>query len=123
VIGHVRTPALRTLKTPATAALCHTSVSKWTLAAGATVTSKEKKERCAKVTGEVVYVTVDHLNLHSEGKWAPIKWKPKPEFAHCSDCRSGYPGDKQADESAIASPRTGLWRTTGVGGSSRRALT
>jgi hypothetical protein len=71
---------------PATTPLCHTSVSKWTLAAGATVKSKEKKERCAKVAGEVVYVTVDHLNLHSEGKWAPTKWTPKPEVAHCIDC-------------------------------------
>jgi len=32
--------------------LCHTSVSKWTMAAGAEVTSKEKKERCAKVRGK-----------------------------------------------------------------------
>src|SRR5512145_441728 len=36
------------LKAKAMTPLCHTSVSKWTLAAGAQVTSKEKKERCAK---------------------------------------------------------------------------
>ena len=42
--------------------LCHTSVSKWTMAAGAEVTSKEKYERCAKVAGEVVYTVVYYLN-------------------------------------------------------------
>ena len=38
--------------------LCHTSVSKWTMAAGEEVTSKAKYERCAKVAGEVVYTVV-----------------------------------------------------------------
>lgn len=66
--------------------LCHASVSQWTLAAGKQVQSKEKKERCAKVTGEVVYWTVDHLNMYAEGKWKPAKWAPAKEFAHCVEC-------------------------------------
>ena len=49
--------------------LCHTSVSKWTLAAGAEVTSKEKYERCAKVAGEVVYTVVYYLNEFTVGRW------------------------------------------------------
>ena len=40
------------VKVQAMTPLCHTSVSKWTLAAGAQVTSKEKYERCAKVGGD-----------------------------------------------------------------------
>jgi mono/diheme cytochrome c family protein len=56
------------------------------MAAGVQVTSKEKKERCAKVTGEVVYTTVHYFNLYTEGKWQPTKWTPKKEFAHCIDC-------------------------------------
>ena len=36
------------VKTRAMSALCHTSVSKWSLAAGTQVNSKQKKERCAK---------------------------------------------------------------------------
>ena len=66
--------------------LCHTSVSQWTMAAGTQVTSKEKKQRCAKVTGEVVYWTVEHLNLRAEGKWQPAKWVPAKEVAHCVEC-------------------------------------
>ena len=48
------------VKVQAMTPLCHTSVSKWTLAAGAQVTSKEKYERCAKVAGEVVYTVVHY---------------------------------------------------------------
>jgi hypothetical protein len=79
-------PVPKQVKTQAMTPLCHTSVSKWTLAAGAKVTSKEKKERCAKVTGEVVYVVVDHLNKYFEGKWTPPKWTPSKEFEHCVQC-------------------------------------
>jgi hypothetical protein len=66
--------------------LCHTSVSKWTLAAGAEVTSKEKKERCAKVAGEVVYTVVHYLNEYFDGKWKPAKWTPSENIAHCIEC-------------------------------------
>jgi hypothetical protein len=66
--------------------LCHTSVSKWTLAAGATVTSKAKNERCAKVAAEVVYTVTGALNEYFEGKWAPPVWKPSKETEHCVSC-------------------------------------
>ena len=45
-----------------------------------------KKERCAKVTGEVVYQVVSHLNEYFDGKWTPPKWSPKEEIAHCWKC-------------------------------------
>ena len=54
--------------------LCHTSVSKWTLAAGVEVTSRDKYERCAKVAGEVVYTVVYYLNEYFDSKWKPVKW-------------------------------------------------
>ena len=47
--------------------VCHTSVTKWTLAAGAEVNSKQKKERRAKVAGEVVYITILALNEYFDG--------------------------------------------------------
>jgi len=59
--------------TKAMSPLCHTSVSKWTLAAGTHATSREKKERCAKVTGETVYTVVYYLNEYFEGNWKPPK--------------------------------------------------
>ena len=66
--------------------LCHTSVSKWTRAAGAEVTSKDKYERCAKVAGEVVYTVVYYLNEYFDGNWKPVKWTPSENIAHCIQC-------------------------------------
>ena len=66
--------------------LCHTSVSKWTLAAGAEVTSQQKIERCAKVCGEVVYTVVRALNEYFAGKWTPPHWTPSEKIEHCIEC-------------------------------------
>ncbi len=66
--------------------LCHTSVSKWTLAAGAEVTSKAKKERCAKVCGEVVYTVVLAMNEYFAGRWTPPRWEPSEGIRHCLKC-------------------------------------
>ena len=74
------------VKAQAMTPLCHSSVSKWTLAAGAEVTSKEKYERCAKVAGEVVYTVVYYLNEYFEGRWKPAKWTASEETTHCIEC-------------------------------------
>jgi hypothetical protein len=66
--------------------LCHTSVSKWTLAAGAEVTSKAKMERCAKVAGEVAHTATMALNDYFDGKWTPPAWKPSKGIEHCLQC-------------------------------------
>ena len=66
--------------------LCHTSVSKCTLAAGAEVTSKAKKERCAKVCGEVVYTVVLAMNEYFAGRWTPPRWEPSEGIRHCLKC-------------------------------------
>lgn len=72
----------RTAKT----ALCHVSVSQWTLAAGAKVTSKQKKDRCAKVTGEVVYQMVSMLNLYVDGQYKYRQYPFEEENASCLIC-------------------------------------
>jgi len=76
----------RQVKVKAMSPLCHTSVSKWTLAAGEQVTSRAKKERCAKVCGEVVYTVTLALNEYFDGKWTPPVWRPSKEIAHCVEC-------------------------------------
>jgi hypothetical protein len=81
------------IKVKAKSPLCHTSVSSWTLAAGEQVTSKAKKERCAKVSGEVVYITVKALNEYFDGKWTPPVWEPSKEAAYCVTCHG--PADMQ----------------------------
>ena len=74
------------VKVKAETPLCHTSVSSWTLAAGAEVTSKAKKERCAKVCGEVVYTVTNAINEYFGGKWTPPVWKPSKQIEHCVQC-------------------------------------
>jgi hypothetical protein len=74
------------VKAQAMTPLCHSSVSKWTLAAGTEVSSVEKYERCAKVAGEVVYTVTYYLNEYFEGKWKPGKWEPSKEIKHCIEC-------------------------------------
>ena len=85
------------VKALAVTPLCHTSVSKWALAAGVEVTSKEKYERCAKTAAEVVYTVVYYLNEYFDGKWKPAKWEPSEETKHCVTCHgpeSYYTGYK-----------------------------
>jgi hypothetical protein len=74
------------VKAKAMSPLCHTSVSKWARAAGDTVSSKAKKERCAKVCGEVVYIVTLALNEYFDGKWTPPVWKPSKQIEHCVQC-------------------------------------
>ncbi len=66
--------------------LCHTSVSKWALAAGEEISSKAKKERCAKVCGEVVYTVVLAMNEYFAGRWTPPRWEPSEGIRHCIEC-------------------------------------
>ena len=74
------------VKARATTPLCHTSVTKWALEAGAEVTSEAKKERCAKVTGEVVYIVTLAMNEYFAGNWTPPQWEPSEQIKHCVSC-------------------------------------
>jgi Putative redox-active protein (C_GCAxxG_C_C) len=79
-------PLPKQLRVKATSPLCHASVSKWTVAARATIKSDAKIERCAKVAGEVAYTVTLALNEYFDGKWKPPVWKPSKEVWHCVGC-------------------------------------
>jgi hypothetical protein len=74
------------IRVKAMSPLCHTSVSSWTLDAGEEVTSEAKKERCAKVAGEVVYTVTHSINEYFAGRWVPPVWAPSAEISHCVKC-------------------------------------
>ena len=74
------------VKAKAMSPLCHTSVSKWAMTAGAKISSEEKKARCAKVAGEVVYMVTQAFNEYFAGTWVPPVWKPSEEIEHCVKC-------------------------------------
>lgn len=79
-------PFPKQIRVKAMSPLCHTSVSKWTMEAGSQITSKEKKDRCAKVAGEVAYVTTLAINEYFAGRWTPPAWKPSAAIEHCVKC-------------------------------------
>ena len=88
-------PMPKQIKVKAMSPLCHTSVSKWTLEAGATIKSDAKIERCAKVAGEVAYTVTRALNEFFEGKWVPPVWKPSKEIEHRVRCHGPDTPDKK----------------------------
>jgi hypothetical protein len=85
------------IRVKAMSPLCHTSVSKWTLTAGTEVTSKAKIERCAKVAGEVAYITTLALNEYFDGNWTPPVWRPSKGIEHCISCHSPDSMEQTAD--------------------------
>jgi hypothetical protein len=89
-------PLPKQIKVKAMSPLCHTSVSKWSMAAGVKdLHDQAKIERCAKVAGEVVYVVATALNEFFDGKWVPPVWNPSPEIQHCIKCHGpGTPTQK-----------------------------
>jgi hypothetical protein len=66
--------------------LCHTSLSKWVLEAGVQIKTEDKIERCAKVTGEVVYTVTLALNEYFAGNWVAPSWQPSDETEYCIGC-------------------------------------
>jgi hypothetical protein len=72
--------------TKARSPLCHVSISKWAMAAGEEISSKAKKERCAKVVGETVYTVVLAMNEYFDGNWTPPRWEPSEATRHCVEC-------------------------------------
>lgn len=76
--------------------LCHTSVSKWAIEAGANIGTPEKIERCAKVAGEVAYTVTLALNDFFAGTWVAPAWNPSDEIAHCVSCHGPATATKKA---------------------------
>ena len=65
--------------------ICHISVTKWCKAAKCKISSKEREERCARVSGSVARRTVELLNTHLAGEFKPICKLPA-EAQKCRDC-------------------------------------
>lgn len=76
------------ITTVAKSPLCHASVSIWCDNANARVNSDEKKDRCAKLTGDVAAKAAEMLNAALEGKFAPA-FKPSADYAGCMTCHQG----------------------------------
>jgi hypothetical protein len=89
-------PLPKQIKVKAMSPLCHTSVSKWTVAAGATIKSDAKIGRCSKVAGEVAYTVTLALNEFFDGKWKPPVWAPSKGIEHCVSCHGPDTANQKA---------------------------
>lgn len=73
--------------------LCHISVSKWVAAAGgksnnSSVSEAGKKDRCAKVSGDVAAKTAELLNEDLAGTFTAT-YQPAANFSSCLHCHNG----------------------------------
>ena len=67
--------------------LCHVSVGKWCEKAGYASGSKERSERCARVTGDVAAMAVTLLNAHMKGELNTVfPMKLSQETVGCRSC-------------------------------------
>lgn len=83
--------------------LCHISVSTWCMAAGVKISSKEKKDRCAKVAGEVAFQTVSMLNDYADGKFKPSAPGVSAETGYCLGCHGSAADHNQQGRMVCAS--------------------
>jgi hypothetical protein len=65
--------------------LCHMSVSNWCGASGKTSGSKERKERCARITGDVAAQAAQLLNSWHQG-WFKTRHPLPAEKTGCREC-------------------------------------
>lgn len=75
-------------QTIADSPLCHLSVSRWAKAAGCTIDSKEKADRCSSVAGDTAARAAQLLNEYAaQGSIIPT-YKVPEEYARCLDCHN-----------------------------------
>lgn len=77
------------ITTVADSPLCHISVTKWAQAAGAKINGEEKKDRCAKLTGDVAAKAIELLNAKLIDKNFTKNYTVPEEFAACMACHQG----------------------------------
>lgn len=79
-------------QTTARSVLCHNSVSQWAYASGNEMHSKERSERCARLTADVAYKAVQILNAKIDGKFTFAGYSESVQY--CGTCHGK---DKESD--------------------------
>ncbi|MDY0228020.1 MAG: C-GCAxxG-C-C family protein [Desulfomicrobium apsheronum] len=73
--------------------LCHISVSKWCYETGLTEKSKERSERCARITASVAIKAIEIMNAKQKGSFIAVQADPKS----IADCRQCHAPGKESD--------------------------
>lgn len=87
-------------QTIADSPLCHQSVSKWCKETHFTVSSDQKKDRCAKVAADTAAKAAEILNAWKAGTFKGV-YQPKEEFVTCLSCHNGTTSQRD-DEQGLA---------------------
>jgi hypothetical protein len=96
--------------------LCHNSVSTWAAIAGVPVADSSKKDRCAKLVGDIVAEAVALLNNYFMREITPAAWVPPASYAGCYDCHTkpdmipSQQGKMDCLECHDVAPAHGSWR-------------
>ena len=78
----------RVRQTVSDSPLCHLSVGKWCDATHNTVSSDQKKDRCAKVAADTAAKAAEILNAWKAGTFQGV-YQPAASFASCLPCHNG----------------------------------
>ncbi len=68
--------------------LCHNSLSIWAATAGVPVADASKKDRCAKLVGDIVAHAVELMNAFILDAYVPPVWAPPAAYADCYTCHT-----------------------------------
>lgn len=79
--------------------LCHVSVTEWAKKNRVAVDSQERKDRCARLTGEVAKKTALLLNAQADNQFQAAMG-PRPAVVGCIGCH-GNPGMQQVRNSVL----------------------
>ncbi len=79
--------------------LCHVSVTEWAKKNHVAVDSQERKDRCARLTGEVAKKAVLLLNAQADGQFQPMVG-PRASVVGCISCH-GKPGLEQVRNTVL----------------------
>ncbi len=75
-------------KSIANSPLCHASVTNWCKVSGYRAFSKERSERCARLTADVARKTAELINAMHEGTFAYVYFDRNTELNTCGSCHS-----------------------------------
>ena len=68
--------------------LCHVSSTTWSKERGYKINSAQRKDRCAKLAGDVAAKAAEYLNKVKAGTFVAT-WKPDSETQSCMNCHVG----------------------------------
>lgn len=80
------------VQTVSNSPLCHISVGKWMKASGFSLSSPERKDRCARIAATVAYKLVEDMNAWKDGKYKEeVGWSAAKHFGitgqqNCNEC-------------------------------------